>query len=59
MDRERSPIATRIVTFDMRGYGRSMIPPADFRWSLELFIADVFAVADAVGTRAVSISSAN
>ncbi|HEV8016500.1 MAG TPA: alpha/beta hydrolase [Stellaceae bacterium] len=37
----------RIVTFDMRGYGRSHIPPADFRWSLELFIDDVFAVADA------------
>jgi pimeloyl-ACP methyl ester carboxylesterase len=39
----------RIVTFDMRGYGRSMISPADFRWSLELFIADAFAVADAAG----------
>jgi pimeloyl-ACP methyl ester carboxylesterase len=38
-----------IVTFDMRGYGRSMIPPEDFRWSLDLFIADVFAVADAAG----------
>ena len=36
-----------IVTFDMRGYGRSVIPAADFRWSLKLFIADVFAVADA------------
>jgi pimeloyl-ACP methyl ester carboxylesterase len=39
----------RIVTFDMRGYGRSHIPAADFRWSLDLFIADVFAVADAAG----------
>jgi pimeloyl-ACP methyl ester carboxylesterase len=38
-----------IVTFDMRGYGRSMIPPRDFAWSIELFIADVFAVADAAG----------
>src|SRR6185437_8080239 len=38
-----------IVTFDMRGYGRSIIPPPDFRWSLEQFIADVFAVADAAG----------
>ena len=38
-----------IVTFDMRGYGRSVIPPPDFRWSLEQFIADVFAVADAAG----------
>ena len=42
---ERHPV----VTFDMRGYGRSVIPPADFRWSLEQFIADVFAVADAAG----------
>lgn len=38
-----------IVTFDMRGYGRSHIPVPDFRWSIELFIADVFAVADAAG----------
>jgi pimeloyl-ACP methyl ester carboxylesterase len=38
-----------IVTFDMRGYGRSHIPAADARWSLEQFIADVFAVADAAG----------
>jgi pimeloyl-ACP methyl ester carboxylesterase len=36
-----------IVTFDMRGYGRSVIPAADFRWSLEQFITDVFTVADA------------
>jgi pimeloyl-ACP methyl ester carboxylesterase len=41
----------RIVTFDMRGYGRSAIPPPDFRWSLDLFIADVFAVADAAGVK--------
>ena len=40
-----------IVTFDMRGYGRSMIPPPDFRWSLDLFIADVFAVADAASLK--------
>jgi pimeloyl-ACP methyl ester carboxylesterase len=38
-----------IVTFDMRGYGRSVIPAPGFRWSLEQFIADVFAVADAAG----------
>ena len=38
-----------IVTFDMRGYGRSVIPPPGFRWSLEQFIADVFAVADGAG----------
>jgi pimeloyl-ACP methyl ester carboxylesterase len=33
----------------MRGYDRSHVPPPGFRWSLELFIADVFAVADAAG----------
>ena len=38
-----------IVTFDMRGYGRSVIPPPGAHWSLEQFIADVFAVADAAG----------
>ena len=38
-----------IVTFDMRGYGRSVIPAPDASWSLEQFIADVFAVADAAG----------
>ncbi|GAB2894317.1 alpha/beta fold hydrolase [Paralcaligenes ginsengisoli] len=37
-----------IVVFDMRGYGNSHIPPADFHWSLERFERDVFAIADAV-----------
>ena len=41
--------AHRLVTFDMRGYGRSNIPPADFRWSLDLLVEDLFAVADAAG----------
>jgi pimeloyl-ACP methyl ester carboxylesterase len=40
-----------IVTFDMRGYGRSMIPAPDFAWSVDLFIADAFAVADAAGLK--------
>lgn len=38
-----------LVAFDMRGYGRSHIPAADFAWSLDLLISDVFAVADAAG----------
>ena len=38
-----------IVTFDMRGYGRSVIPPPGAHWSLAQFVADVFAVADAAG----------
>lgn len=41
--------AHRLVAFDMRGYGRSTVPPADFEWSLDLLVADVFAVADAAG----------
>lgn len=39
----------RIVRFDMRGYGRSDVPAADFRWSIDLLAEDVLAVADASG----------
>jgi pimeloyl-ACP methyl ester carboxylesterase len=39
----------RIVRFDMRGYGRSHIPPADFKWSIDLLSQDLIAVADAAG----------
>ncbi|MBS0220754.1 MAG: alpha/beta fold hydrolase [Proteobacteria bacterium] len=38
-----------VVAFDMRGCGRSSRPPADFKWSLEGMIDDLFAVADAAG----------
>lgn len=41
--------AYRLITFDMRGYGRSNIPAADFKWSLDLLVEDLFAVADAAG----------
>lgn len=41
--------AHRVVTFDMRGYGRSHVPAADFAWSLDLMVEDLFAVADAAG----------
>ena len=41
--------AHRLVCFDMRGYGRSHIPAADFAWSLDLMVEDLFAVADAAG----------
>lgn len=40
----------RIVLFDMRGYGRSDVPPADFHWSIGLLAEDLLAVADASGT---------
>jgi pimeloyl-ACP methyl ester carboxylesterase len=39
--------AHRLVTFDMRGYGRSHIPEEGFAWSLDLMVEDLFAVADA------------
>lgn len=35
----------RVVTWDMRGYGRSVV--SGFPWSLDLLVSDVFAVADA------------
>jgi pimeloyl-ACP methyl ester carboxylesterase len=41
----------RFVTFDMRGCGRSHIPAADFAWSLDLLVDDLFAVADAAGLK--------
>src|SRR5882757_6473501 len=43
--------AHRLVSFDMRGCGRSHIPAAGFAWSLDLMVDDLFAVADAAGLR--------
>jgi pimeloyl-ACP methyl ester carboxylesterase len=43
--------AYRLVSFDMRGCGRSDIPAADFAWSLDLLVEDLFAVADAAGLK--------
>jgi pimeloyl-ACP methyl ester carboxylesterase len=43
--------AYRLVAFDMRGCGRSDIPAADFAWSLDLLVEDLFAVADAAGLK--------
>ncbi|MEK6592019.1 MAG: alpha/beta hydrolase [Pseudomonadota bacterium] len=39
----------RIVRFDMRGYGRSHVPPRVFKWTLDLLAQDVLAITDAVG----------
>ncbi len=41
----------RIVTFDMRGHGRSSRPPADAPLSLDTLVDDLFAVADAAGAQ--------
>ena len=39
----------RIVTFDMRGYGRSHRPPEGAGWTLDRFVDDLLAVARAAG----------
>jgi pimeloyl-ACP methyl ester carboxylesterase len=39
----------RLVRFDMRGYGQSVVPPEDFRWSFDQIVDDTLAVADAAG----------
>jgi len=39
----------RLIEFDMRGWGRSHVPAAEFKWSLDLLVDDVFSVADAAG----------
>jgi pimeloyl-ACP methyl ester carboxylesterase len=43
--------AYRLVSFDMRGCGRSDVPADDFAWSLDLLVDDLFAVADAAGLK--------
>jgi len=44
---DRHPLAV----FDMRGCGRSHIPSAGFKWSLDRMVEDLFAVADAAALR--------
>ena len=39
----------RVVRFDMRGYGKSEVPPEDYAWSIDGLAKDLFAVADAAG----------
>ena len=39
----------RIVRFEMRGYGRSKLPASDYKWTLDGFVDDLLAVADAAG----------
>jgi len=41
--------AYRLVLMDMRGFGASTIPLDNARWSMELLVSDVFAVARAAG----------
>lgn len=39
----------RLARFDMRGFGQSVVPDADFGWSFEVLIDDLLAVAQAAG----------
>lgn len=39
----------RLIRFDLRGFGRSCVPPAGFPWSLEILAEDTLAVAEAAG----------
>ncbi len=39
----------RLVRFDMRGFGQSVVPPDDFVWSFDVLVQDALAVANAVG----------
>ena len=41
----------RIVRLDMRGYGRSHIPAPGDKWSPDVFVEDLLAVADAAGAQ--------
>jgi len=45
----------RIVCIDMRGSGRSYVPAADEKWSLEQFSADLVAVLDAIGAKTAHV----
>lgn len=40
----------RCVRLDMRGFGRSHIPPKDHAWSMDGLMGDLLAVADATGS---------
>lgn len=38
-----------MVRFDMRGFGRSVVPPEDHAWSMAEMVEDLWEVADAAG----------
>ncbi len=37
----------RLVRFDMRGFGKSVVPAKDFKWSFDVLIDDLLAIAQA------------
>jgi pimeloyl-ACP methyl ester carboxylesterase len=46
----------RLVRFDMRGFGQSVVPPENFAWSFDVLCADLLAVADAVGVESFHLA---
>lgn len=42
-----------VIRFDMRGFGRSVVPPVDHIWSLDELVMDVWDVVDSAGYDAV------
>lgn len=44
-----------MLRFDMRGFGRSVVPPVDHVWSMDELIADLWSVADAAGAGRVHL----
>lgn len=39
----------RLLRFDMRGFGKSSVPPRDYRWSFDGLVEDLLKVVDAAG----------
>lgn len=45
----------RVVRFDMRGFGESVIPSPDYEWTMDALVADLWEVADAVSAKRVHL----
>lgn len=45
----------KMVRFDMRGFGQSIIPPETHQWSMEEMVADLWEVADLAGAEKVHL----
>jgi 3-oxoadipate enol-lactonase len=48
----------RVLTPDLRGFGRSTAPPPDFRWSLDVFVSDLKRFLDRLNIGAAHIVGA-
>lgn len=45
----------RVLRVDLRGWGRSTVPPADYPWSMDAYADDVAAFLDAIGVDRVHL----